>query len=249
MDGGIIGVCVTFSQRRKHPRDNTPKVKRRMTVGVFHGSGPCGPIVKATAKSKRPETRKNNPTQSNSRKGDFLLVGSIESMGKTSGSAMVCTSSVSWTASGCGILGTKKHASAQITTYKMAKAMNGAFQLNWRAKAPEPRPPIIVAAGVPIKKEEKTRFLRRHGSGYTRLKIPTAIGTFAAQAIPVRPDITSRTMPFGERDVDDASRLKAAKLVRRRVFRGRKAHVSAMWPKGSKNAPVVRLRIGESVST
>lgn len=228
IEGGIIGVRVTFSQSRKHPSDKAPKVKRSITVGVFHGSGPCGPMVKATVNSRRPVVSKNSPSQSNCRKGDFLLGGSIESIGKASGSLIMQNSVFSSSASGSETLGTNIQASPVTSTYSPANAMNGAFQLNSRAKAPEPRPPIMVAAGVPIRKEEKTIFLRREGVGYTRLKMPTAIGTFAAQAMPVSPDTTSSTIPLLEKVVHVVSRQNATKLKIKRVFRGITAQVSAM---------------------
>ncbi|KAK5634341.1 hypothetical protein RRF57_010054 [Xylaria bambusicola] len=75
------------------------------------------------------------------------------------------------------------------------RATKGAFQLIWRASPPDPNPPMMVAAGVPMKKDENTIFLRREFSGYTRLRMPRAIGIFAAQATPVNPERTSRTIP------------------------------------------------------
>lgn len=120
------------------------------------------------------------------------------------------------------------------------RAMKGAFQPNLRASPPDPSPPMMVAAGVPMKKDEKTIFLRREFSGYTRLKIPRAIGIFAAQATPVRPERTSRTTPVCENEVLAVSKAKADRLITRSVLRGSTPHVSAIWPNGRRKAPVVK---------
>lgn len=100
---------------------------------------------------------------------------------------------------------------------------------------------MMVAAGVPIRNEENAMFLRREGRGYARLRRPTAVGILAAQATPVRLDMISRTMPFGESEVVPTRALNTKRLIRRSDFRETVENLSAMCPNGSRKAPVVRL--------
>jgi hypothetical protein len=194
-EGGIIGLFETFCQRTKHPINNSPKVRRRMTVGVFQGSGPSGPIVRDTVKSKTPITSRANPAQSNRKTVVMLFVApSVKAFGAL-WSSIVHVSDFCGTISGSGTLGTHAQVRTETIPKSPPKAIKDAFQLMLRARLPDPKPPIMVAAGVPMKKDEKTIFLRREFSGYTRLRMPRAIGIFAAQAIPVRPERTSRTTP------------------------------------------------------
>lgn len=130
--------------------------------------------------------------------------------------------------SGPGTLGTNAQARTEMMAKSPPRAIKGAFQLIRRASPPDPNPPMMVAAGVPMKKHEKTIFLRREFSGYTRLKIPRAMGIFAAQATPVRPERTSRTIPVCENEVLALSKAKADRLMTRSVLRGSTPHVSAI---------------------
>jgi hypothetical protein len=130
--------------------------------------------------------------------------------------------------SGSGIFGKSIQVRTEIIAKSLPRAMKGAFQLISRANPPEPKPPMMVAAGVPMKKDEKTMFLRREFSGYTRLRMPRAIGIFAAQATPVRPERTLRTTPFGDNAVHAVSKAKAVRLMTRSALRGSTGHLSAI---------------------
>lgn len=241
-DEGIIGVFETFCQRMKHPRERSPSVSRRITVGVFHGSGPSGPIVRDTVKSRTPVRNSPSPSQSKSRNvASFVLAPSTKTCGKSQ-FGPVGNSDFSRITSGFGTFGTSAQVKTAIIAKRPPRAIKGALQPIFKSSAPDPNPPIMVAAGVPMKKEEKTRFLRREFSGYTRLRMPRATGMFAAQAIPVRPERTSRTMPVCASEVHATSKEKADRLRTRSAFRGTAAQVSAIWPNGSRKAPVVKLK-------
>ena len=71
-----------FSQRTKHPRNRMPIVSKRITAGVFQGSGPCGPSVRATVNRRTPTRRRSSPDQSNRRIADF---GRVSTGSDTSG--------------------------------------------------------------------------------------------------------------------------------------------------------------------
>lgn len=220
--------------------NRTPSVRRRMTVGVFQGSGPCGPMVKATVNRRTPVRSRENPSQSKRRRANLFLARPGTS-GLVSISVRGLASALSWLSFGSTTSGTKTQDNTETIAYNPDRHTKGALQLIFSAKPPDPRPPIIVAAGVPIRNDEKTIFFRRDGVGYVRLRMPTANGILAAEAIPARLEMTSRTTPVLEKDVRATSREKTTRLATRRVLRGRDGHVSAIWPKGRRNDPVVSL--------
>lgn len=222
-----MGLLETFCHTIKHPRNSNPNVRSIMTVGVFHGSGPSGPIVRDTVKSRTPIISKASPAQSNCRIVVILFGAPSMTTCWDLRSVRMRSSDFVRMTSGSGTLGTNAQARTAITPKSPPRAIKGAFQLILRARPPDPKPPMIVAAGVPMKKDEKTMFLWRELSGYTRLRIPKEIGIFAAQATPVRPERISSTTPVCETEVMAASKAKAVRLMMRSVLRGSTAHVSA----------------------
>ena len=137
--------------------------------------------------------------------------------------------------------GMNTQANIEMIAYSADRHTKGALQLILSARPPEPRPPMRVAAGVPIRNEENTKFLRRDESGYARLRIPTAKGMLAAEATPAKLDTKSRTAPLRENEVRATSSEKHTRLATRSVLRGKLGYESAMCPNGMRNAPVVSL--------
>lgn len=202
-------------------------MSKRITVGVFQGSGPWGPIVSAIVNRRTPETNRNRPSQSNLRRANLFCVWSWTN-GYVSLSVRGWTSALSYRSSGSEISGTYAQASIETIAYSTDKQTKGALQLTRCARPPEHRPPMMVAAGVPIRNEEKTMFFRRDGLGYVRLRIPTAKGILAAEAIPAKLDTKSKTTPLLENDVKATNKENAIKLATSSVLRGRVGHVSAI---------------------